>query len=213
MLPRELFEDAAARINCLNTRRHGQLLHGLIRWLRPQSVVEVGSYTGYTAVWMARALQENARDGAPGKLLCIDDFSLAPEAFHAFWHNVGACGVGDVVSLEPKASAEAEWPAQVDFAFIDGDHSYEACKHDAEKAISLGAKCVALHDVQDWWGPREWFFLEENDPPGGEHGWSSFYVPFDGGLGVLLRDETLPPETFTREAYPLGRIVAYAKAV
>ena len=50
---------------------HPRILYALIRSLKPLVVVEVGTYRGYAAAWMARALQENGI----GMLYCIDDFS------------------------------------------------------------------------------------------------------------------------------------------
>lgn len=52
----------------LASRRHSQLLFGLVRWLQPQSVVEVGTWQGYTACWIARALQCDLRQEWRGGL-------------------------------------------------------------------------------------------------------------------------------------------------
>ncbi len=44
----------------------GKLLAILVKLMRPQNVLEVGSYYGYSAVWMARALE------AGSKLHCVE---------------------------------------------------------------------------------------------------------------------------------------------
>lgn len=147
-----------------------RFLYALIRWLSPIHVVEVGTHLGMSAVWMARALQEN---GDGGRLTCIDPFCWREEAQEASWNaNIDACGVRDTVTLIKGRSQEVEWPARVDFAYIDGNHTYEVCKHDIQRAVDLGATCVAIHDTVSWEGSRRcadelrsrtvWDILENN---------------------------------------------------
>lgn len=38
---------------------------------------------------------------------------------------------------------------RIDAAFIDGDHSYAACRRDADAALAAGARLLALHDIVD----------------------------------------------------------------
>ena len=38
---------------------------------------------------------------------------------------------------------------RIDAAFIDGDHSYAACRHDVDAALAAGARLLALHDIVD----------------------------------------------------------------
>ena len=51
---------------------HPRMLYSFIRALKPQVCVEVGTYRGYAACYMAQALKENGF----GKLYCIDNWSL-----------------------------------------------------------------------------------------------------------------------------------------
>lgn len=196
MLSADRFEEAASRVTGLATARHAHLLRGLVRWLRPESVVEIGAFEGGTTVWLARALQEN---GA-GFLTAIDDFSLAPEAYHQLWYHLGTCGVGERVAVHVGPSADLSlWPERVDFAYVDGDHSLIGCRQDVETAIARGASCVVVHDVESWWGPRMWLDLFEFKP-----GWSVLSVGFDEGLAVALRRPVFGEVRYGETEFPSG---------
>jgi caffeoyl-CoA O-methyltransferase len=94
----------------------GVFLGQLVRIARPRLVVEVGTFTGYSALCMARALPQG------GRLVCFDLSeewtTLAREA----WDRAG---IADRVELrigpaaETLGSLEADGP--VDFVFIDAD--------------------------------------------------------------------------------------------
>jgi predicted O-methyltransferase YrrM len=205
MLSRDDFEQVVKQVPHHGTDRHAQLLYGLIRWLNPAIAVEVGACHGFSTCWIARALQDNQKEnpGAlyPPTLVVIDDYSLQPSAIHALWYNLGQCQVGEMIALAQGNSREVEWPERVDFAYIDGDHSYEGCKHDVEKAISLGARCVAIHDTTSWWGPRR--YVEEAFP----EGWGEISVAFDQGFTVMMKQPEKPEECFfSEEKFPEGHI-------
>src|SRR5262245_54036066 len=121
MLSFEEFQRCAGRIVCAGGWEHGEMLRALVRWLRPKQVVEVGTYYAYSAVWLARGLQENGE----GHLTCIDDWSLTGgDAALVCAANLGMCQVQGVVGMVCGKSEEVPWPEQVDMAYIDGDHSF-----------------------------------------------------------------------------------------
>lgn len=205
MLTHDQFIANVARVAHQGTDRHAHMLYGLVRWLKPFQCVEVGAWYGYSTAWIARALQENNLEsqGEPSRLLVIDDYSLWPEQNPQvqFWHNMGLCDVGEVINVDAKDSKVADWPERVDFAYIDGDHSFDGCKFDADKAIELGAQCVVLHDTTQWWGPRQ--YVEECTPKG----WSKIECLFDQGLTIMMKDVIKPNEYWaTRESFPGGHI-------
>lgn len=197
MLTHDEFRRRAERI--AYQYRHPEMLYSLVRWLRPLVCVEVGTHIGMSAVWMARALQENDDTEEyviRPKLHCIDNFCWTEHNQYQDWHeNIGRCDVGDTVELIRGRSQEVEWPKRIDFAYIDGNHEDEVCYHDVFKAITRGAFCVCLHDTTQLDGPRavseelrvrlagEWDFLE---------------VTFDAGLFVSLKREVKPePAKYT----------------
>ncbi len=168
--------------------RHSEFLYALVRWLRPVSVVEIGTHIGATAVWLARALQENG----VGHLVCIDNFCWRDQPNQETdWHaNVQRCSVWDVITLRKGRSQEVQWEP-VDLAYIDGNHSFAVCRHDVDKAQALGATCICLNDtatcagvqqvadiMREGWSPfNEWDFLE---------------VAFDAGLLVAVKRQPRP---------------------
>ena len=176
------------------TTRHAHILYGLVRWLQPKVVVEVGSWFGYTAVWMARALQENGE----GRLFCVDDFSLDYSSYETLNRNLLMCGVMDVVTVVPSKSSEFEWP-KCDLAFIDGDHSYEGCWRHFLKAEASGASCIVIHDTTAWEGPRR---VVEHP----RYGFGMIEDTFDEGLSILKRKGVKPAPRHPAEQKELTNV-------
>ncbi len=96
----------------------GALIELLVRLIGAKDALEVGTFTGYSAICIARGLPED------GRLTCLE---LDQERAAIARSNLDAAGVGDRVeilvgpageSLEAMAAAP-----QFDFAFIDADKS------------------------------------------------------------------------------------------
>jgi predicted O-methyltransferase YrrM len=94
----------------------GALIELLVRLIGAQDALEVGTFTGYSAICIARGLAEG------GRLTCLE---IDEERAVIARKNLEAAGVGDRVdilvgpageSLEAMAAAPA-----FDFAFIDAD--------------------------------------------------------------------------------------------
>lgn len=183
---------------------HPKVLYGLIRWLRPKTVVEVGTYRGYGASWMARALQENGE----GRLYCIDAFCCPPHQYgdmQTHWEtNLKKLGVFEQVTLIRGRSHQVEWPKSIDMAFIDADHSYAACCHDVNQAIMLGAKILAVDNTYSAEGCQRW--AEEFRQHSKELGiWEFLEVPHQEGFLIAVRGSQIrTPFTYTEEHHPFG---------
>ncbi len=114
-----------------------------------KTALEIGTYQGMSAVRIARAL-------APGgRLYCVDpwpDIDGKPNPCLAIaTRHFKRMGVTDKLEIirDYAANSVGRLPEQLDFAFIDGDHSREAIQTDwgivAPRIMRGGIVC--LHDV------------------------------------------------------------------
>ncbi|MGH3412449.1 MAG: O-methyltransferase [Marmoricola sp.] len=94
----------------------GALLSMLVRLTGATYVVEVGTFTGYSAVWLARGLPED------GRLLCCDVNEEWTAVAREFWRRAGVDHRIEL-RLGPAAETLRELPTDpvVDLAFIDAD--------------------------------------------------------------------------------------------
>ncbi len=97
----------------------GQLLGFLVGLTSAKTVVEVGAFTGYSTLWMARALPPG------GRVIALDFNEEWAAIGRPFW---ARAGVADRIRLELRPAAQtldmllADGAAgTVDFAFIDAD--------------------------------------------------------------------------------------------
>lgn len=126
------------------TDDYGMVLYSMVRALRPEVVVEIGPYKGFSTLCMAKGLMENGGgliytvdkkrwlnlDDLPGSLQAYINYFVMNSASEGFQKLVDSVG----------------W---IDLAFIDGDHSYGACKRDFETLYPriLEGGIIAFHDA------------------------------------------------------------------
>jgi caffeoyl-CoA O-methyltransferase len=105
---------AAARMNIEHDQ--GRLLALFVELLGAELVVEVGTFTGMSALWLARALPPS------GRLICFDITDRYLPTAREAWT---AAGVDERIEVRigPAAERLAELPIDpmVDLAFIDAD--------------------------------------------------------------------------------------------
>ena len=119
-------DDALDRVRAETARRRdagmqvapeqGALTELVVRLIGAKDALEVGTFTGYSAICIARGLADG------GRLTCLElDEELAAIARR----NIDAAAVGDRVEIRtgPARESLAAMPAQpaFDFAFIDAD--------------------------------------------------------------------------------------------
>ncbi len=125
--------------------------------LRPQRIVEIGSYLGKSTVFYAKSLEVL---GIDGKVTSIDPhtgdrqhlealgISELP-SFDLFRSHLLATGTSDYVDTIVATSHEAAagWKDPIDFLFVDGWHSYEAVMEDGQDWIPhLTDRAVVFFD-------------------------------------------------------------------
>lgn len=142
----------------------GFLYYGLVRALRPEHVVVIGSGFGFSVVCLALGL----RDNNLGTLSFVDpSYSVfkhgpmatiggtsqwdEPEKVQAHFARFG---VDDLVTHYKRTSAEffardAERLPVIDIAFIDGSHTYADVRQDFLKALHHTRRnsYILLHDT------------------------------------------------------------------
>lgn len=180
---------------------HPRILYALIRSLKPETVVEVGTYRGYAAAWMAQALKENGK----GHLYCIDDFSEGTQQKYDSKHwedNLRILGVLDHYTLIVGKSQEVTWPDKVDFAYIDGWHSFDAAHQDFSEAWARGASCICLDDVKSTIGPSMLAQRIKNTPF-----WDVAEIFSDCGLAICTFRQPRPEVNFSQELDGPGTVM------
>jgi cephalosporin hydroxylase len=161
-----------------------------VRALEPQLVCEIGTAAGGTLYFLTRVASESA-------LIVSIDIATPPHTRFAR----GKLGRAEqrIVSLEgdsqtPEMVARLREQLdgrQLDFLFIDGDHSYDGVKRDFELYAPLvrAGGLIALHDINPDSGdpagpisgevPRAWAELRES------HKTEEFvHAPAGEGLGI-----------------------------
>lgn len=183
------FETLMASVNHEWTHGNAISLYGLVRSLKPGVVVEIGSFLGYSAAWMAQALKEN---GA-GHLHCFDNFSSLAGR-HTLESNLAAVGVREWITIHEGDSDMVQELKGVDFAYVDGWHSYAKARSDFDNCDKLGAECICIDDTVSTVGPRRLMDELRFDPR-----WEIVTLRRDTGMTVCMRATPLGPTNFSQE--------------
>ena len=115
----------------------GALLALLVRLLGAKRALEIGTYTGYSALAVAMALPTD------GKLVCCDVSDEWTQVARRYWREAG---VADKVELRLAPAADTlrdllrdPGPGTFDFAFIDADKDgYDGYYEDGLKLVRTG---------------------------------------------------------------------------
>lgn len=112
-------EDAGMQIS----PEQGAFMHFLAKSIGAKKAIEVGTFTGYSAICIARALP------ADGKLVCIDQSDEFTKIARRYWEEDGLAGkidlrLGDGLDMLDRMIASGE------------KGNYDLCFHDADKARS-----------------------------------------------------------------------------
>ena len=184
-----------------------RLLHGFIRCLKPQHIVDCGTYRGLSAAWMAKACQENNM----GRVHCLDNWSLLEHAQilegktpkqHAE-DNLAHLGVREWVEFHDGDTKDTGiWPEKIDFIYLDAHHSHEYAAFELGEAVLRGASFIAFDDVENCVGPRMLV-----DSTISHELWAERYqrldLHSDNGLTIFVKHQPRRLVTFSQELpYP-----------
>jgi predicted O-methyltransferase YrrM len=124
------------------------------------AIVEIGSWKGRSTTWLASGARL-----AGQRVYAIDPHSgsredPAADTLNEFAANLARNGLADVVEPMVMTSDEAaaRIPGPIELLFIDGDHSYDGVRRDAELWLPrlMDGGTVMFHDVATaaYTGPR-----------------------------------------------------------
>ena len=186
---------------------HAPFAFWLIAALRPGTLVELGTYRGFSYLTFCQAV---AKLGLPTRCTAVDnwegdahsgrygpgvlaDLRRAHDASYSDFSTLIQSSFDDAVGRFADGS--------IDLLHIDGSHRYEDVRHDFElwrPKLSLRA-VVLLHDTQEheFGVPRLWSELKSRFP--------AFEFMHGHGLGVLSVGHDVPPK--------VGRLLAASGAV
>lgn len=107
----------AAEISWIVGPETGHMLHWLVRVWQPENIIEIGTSIGYSAIWMAAALEENEK----GKIYTIESHK---KRFELSQNNITESGLFHrIVQFRGHApevfEREPALPKKIDFAFFD----------------------------------------------------------------------------------------------
>ena len=175
-------------------------LERLVEFTQRKTIVEVGVAYGSTTVHLALAARKTG-----GKVFGFDCWSVhgLQNQFHAFSsraevdYKLKTAGIDNVelFEVDTKSSTFKELLSQhcpvIDFAFIDGCHSYKGVSNDYEaiRPHLADDAIVAFHDTQRIDGIRE--FVLDLRTKFNDGTFDYIDLPYGGsrraGLGVMLR--------------------------
>ncbi len=98
----------------LSGHLQGRLLSMISKMIRPKSILEIGTYTGYSAICLSEGLEKG------GKIITLDNNEELAEMVNANFNVAGLmgiaeCRIGDATKLIPMLSGP------FDLVFIDAD--------------------------------------------------------------------------------------------
>ncbi len=133
--------------------RYGRFVYALARHCRPDYVVEVGTFSGGTAVGWAAALKENRK----GRLICVDNDTYSKGTYPTVAReNISRTGLpedryellsGDSKEIIPSLVGRLQ--GRVGLYLVDGDHTFEGARADIRNGLPMVGPggFVLVHDL------------------------------------------------------------------
>jgi predicted O-methyltransferase YrrM len=125
------------RPRMLSGHLQGKILEMISKMIRPQKILEIGTYTGYSAICLAKGLQKN------GVLHTIE---INDELEHFIRKYIQKAGLENIIKLHIGNALEiiSDLKESFDLAFIDGDkRQYSAYYHTLFDYVKPGGFILA----------------------------------------------------------------------
>lgn len=119
------------------------LLAKIVACAEPRTLMEVGSFRGYTALTLARHMRDDA------KLVTVDRY---PEHGEVYRNTEIASRIERRVTQIESIAFSQDTPGSYDFIFLDAGHQYEEVKNDTEILLPLLSPTgfFLWHDYANW---------------------------------------------------------------
>lgn len=198
------FEKLLSNVPELHTKSHAHIIYGLMRWFKPNKILEIGCYCGYLSCVVAKAMLDNGIT-RESDFTIFDNFSLHGVNPAIVTNNLTLVGVSEapvyILPLDTQTLPPDQWP-RVEFAIIDGDHSESGAVSDFINCANAGASVVVMHDTVGWWGPRnlvdQWRKLSNNNDNEGFDAFDMVEAIHDSGLAIFVRKSAKPDAGYTQ---------------
>ena len=116
-------------------------LYRLVKYLKPSSVLEIGTQAGCSAFTMALAFRDN---GEEVDITCVDPFYRTGDndglaTLTEWYDNIYGSGFKGGIQLLISTSEQMlpQINRRFDFVFVDGNHEYENVRRDCLLALTL----------------------------------------------------------------------------
>jgi predicted O-methyltransferase YrrM len=109
----------------------------------PAKLMEIGSFRGYTALYLAQHVSPESR------IVTVDSY---PDHGEAYRNKPEAAYIDRRIGEIGPALFAKDEPASFDLIFIDADHTYDGVRRDTEVALPLLSPCgfCLWHDYANW---------------------------------------------------------------
>lgn len=171
----------------------GQLLSFLCQSIQAKKVVEIGTFVGYSAIWLAKAI------GPEGQLLCFEQNEAYAKLAEEHFSSADLKNIEVFLGEANERLAEIENRGPFDVVFIDANKSaYPSYLEWAESHLRVGGMVIADNTFlfghvyaeekpqnisqAQWQGMRQF-----NKSLADEKKWTSILIPTAEGLSVALK--------------------------
>ena len=127
-------------------------LYGLVRMMRPEVVVEIGSRAGHSAAWIALALKHNGG----GHVICVDTFEGRMGGGGGSQKKVlkrlranRVAKFAKVFVSDSQKFLKAMKTGSAELVFVDGAHDEKSAAADIKEASRVASKLVVVHDAMN----------------------------------------------------------------